>query len=395
MTAVFPGVSNVKTSRTNSGSQRSRLARHVKGLGEFDKAAWNALDEKLNEDQELAPDTIKNVFQNLPHPKGDEHAIDSWVKDLAGKRKHSQAHARSKRSSEDAKALELDTKNDDFQRQETQSHLPKHSPTEKATLPQAIRPAQNDEDSETETEDEDCLDIPPTRSQEHALSTTERSDDPEERHNPEITKSNETSSRARASGDVTAKGQRSSQYDLDEETEGPASSPPIRNSQMKQETHDAESEAEPEKPIRKGGLGRFGGAKPKNEPQSSETEAAKPKSTLGKFGGKKMRPQVTPEPTNSVPTSKPTSTLGRFGGKAKTASASQSSGERKGVSPAGNETAKTGAPPSRKLAPEVEQAPEREMTEQEKQAQADEKREKLKRELEQKAKAPAKKKRKF
>lgn len=397
LTAVFPGVSNVKTSKKRSQSQRSQFAGHVKGLADFDEASWRASHKDLCEGQEMTPDVMTTVMRDLPSPGRVEQPIESWVQNLSGGRNRSQGRSkgstRIKNHHEDSAAPEPDTQDEGFQRQETPPHLSKQSPAEKVpvrhdTAPENVQPAQpagGGDDSETEDEDEDCLDIPPTTSQQQAIGTIEPSEEP-----------STTRTDGRPGG--LAKVQ-SPQLDLDDETDDPVSSPPIPKSQVKMEMNDAESEAELEKPVRKGGLGKFGGSKAKSPPKAKESEEesaptpSKPKGTLSKFGGKKAQPSVPPpEPVDS--TSKPKSTLGRFGGKAKDVSTSHTSKREEqdeSTVGSGNVEPKTGF--SRRS--ESQAAPERELTEEEKQQRADEKREKLKRELEEKAKGPVKKKRKF
>lgn len=418
---MFPGVSNVRTSKGRGQSQRAQLAKHVRGLAEFDESAWRASHEKLSEVQELTPDVMNIVLQDLPPPDRNESIVDGWVQKLASSRKgpqsHSQLQSRSKRESRDAEPPQTDTQDDVFQRQETPPHLSKHSTVEKrARTPQpathTAQPAQNGEDSETEDEDDDCLDIPPTASQQDAVDTIEQSDGADGGHYSEAPNSKEPALEATRPNDFIAKQQRTAQLDSDEETEGIASSPPITKSKVKPKAHDTDSEREqepeqepePEKTPRKGGLGKFGGSKLKSELQTSEHEEgpvpspAKSKSSLGKFGGKKAPAEPIAEPESSkAPTSKPKSTLGKFGGTAKQVATEHSSEQEKQnveTDSSARASAKTSATPSRRAA-EVERSPERELTEEEKQQRADEKREKLKRELAEKAKGPAKKKRKF
>lgn len=405
-------MSNIKTSRKRTQSQRSQFAGHVKGLADFDEIAWKAAHHDLSEGQELTPDMMDTILRDLPPPQLDEKPFRNWVQGLASGSSESQGRSqvpsRTKNLKEAPTVSRQETQDEDFQRQETPPHLSRKTATREVTaardeIAKSAQPArtakpaspeQNGDDSETETEDEDCLDIPPTTSQQQAVSTIEPAghtgeEDDQDPDRPQT-----------RSGDVEKA--RSPPYDLDMETDDPASSPPITKSQVKAEKHDTESEAEPEKKPRRGGLGKFGGAKAKNDPpaeepqKEAETSPAKPKGRLGKFGGKKAQsPEPTPEPV--VSTSKPKSTLGRFGGKAKSVSTAPSSAEEarddeKDVPvDSGTKTAF-----SRRLATEEEPAPERELTEEEKQQRANEKREKLKRELEEKAaKGPVKKKRKF
>lgn len=296
------------------------------------------------------------VLRDIPPPNRAEHAKDDWVQSLTSASASNASHRdlqvnlKTKSTSGDGKAEtspELDIEDDSFfERKETPPRLSKTRAADRDTAHRGDKPhptqaATNGDDSETETEDEDCLDIPPTTSQRQAVSTIEPPGTFEEDH--VITTRSRT----------------------------PATSNLVGGAEPKSEPRDTEPEEDP-------------------KPQPVRTKPG-----LGKFGGKRAQPSApTPEPTSSAPSpSKPKGALGRFGGKAKKETADQ---EKKDDV---NASAKAIAASSCKLTPEVEKVPERELTEEEllqqKQAQADKKREKLKRELEAKAKGPLKKKRKF
>lgn len=67
LTTVFPGVSNVKVSRKRS--QRSQLARHVKGLTEFDEQAWKDQHASLPDNAKVKSDFLVEMFADLPTAK--------------------------------------------------------------------------------------------------------------------------------------------------------------------------------------------------------------------------------------------------------------------------------------------------------------------------------------
>lgn len=408
LTAVFPGASNIKASKKRSQSQRSQLAAYVKGLAAFDQVTWEASNEKLNEAQELTSDILNMVLRDLPVPAGMGDGKDSWVENLASRKLsfqgHSLLHSRPKNSAENMKATKSDAQDDDFQRQEKPPHLSKHSLPKKegvayGLIPQSSTSAQPGEDSETE--DEDCLDISPTTSQQQAMSTIEQDDSLAKMQDQSPSRLSRTSELAFQS---EGNNLQPAQPDLNEETDATTSPPSVSMTQVGSEVRDAESEVEPEVKPRKVGLGKFKGktSQPKtvgSEEEEAEPESAKPKSTLGKFRAKKAQPSsfVTEPTTTTTSPSKPKGTLGRFGGKGKIASASFSARQDE---PDGepNFSARQSSPspiatPSRRQV--SEQISEIEMTVEEKQQRADEKREKLKRELDAKAKVPAKKRRKF
>lgn len=139
---------------------------------------------------------------------------------------------------------------------------------------------------------------------------------------------------------------------------------------------------------------------PKEKPPSPTLEpAAKPKTKgkLGRIGGKKAAPPPPPEDEPEPEAPKPKSKLGKIGGKKVGTPAPDSSPPRKiKTSPHSSQaepsSSKTADGDQGRSAEEKEKTPEPEETIEEK---ADRKREELKRELEETAKMPVKKKRRF
>jgi hypothetical protein len=182
---------------------------------------------------------------------------------------------------------------------------------------------------------------------------------------------------------------------VNEDTADREGSSPIKPSPKKQASPVPEVPAPASK--KKGGLGRIGGRKesplPAKEPTPSPVEQPKPsKGRLGVIGGKKKEstpvappaaasesPRATPSPKDAAPVKKK---LGAIGGRARTPA-------REGSVPAEPELPLVARGRSAKV--EKEDTPPRETSEE----RADKKRLELKRELEAKAKAPVKKKRKF
>ncbi|KAF2723510.1 XLF-domain-containing protein [Polychaeton citri CBS 116435] len=177
LSLVFPNVSNLKLSRKKS--QREQFSPHVKGLAEFDFAAWQANQDKYDTSQ-LNADLINVVFQNLP-PAEDDHADNDWWLTLPTTEGLAATAPDSMQSNAAPKELDHgvhgtvrsfgsridddDTAQDDFQKQTTPPHLRSRirEPIQDAT--KSFRSgantsldggrAQSDPGEETATEDED------------------------------------------------------------------------------------------------------------------------------------------------------------------------------------------------------------------------------------------------
>ncbi|EGP92693.1 uncharacterized protein MYCGRDRAFT_34157 [Zymoseptoria tritici IPO323] len=185
------------------------------------------------------------------------------------------------------------------------------------------------------------------------------------RHGPDRSKERAFGSGTAKKQDHTQKAEMTSQASMSDEEFQRQDTPP----------HIAGRSVSPVKPRPK--LGAFGGKAASKtvtpEPVPPAASSARPKSKLGAFGGKAMKhsppPTTTVEPQNTA--SPEPSRLGKFGGRSVTRTVS----------------------PAKVKAEEEKQSTEPdERTEEQR---ANENRERLKRELEEKAKQPVKKKRKF
>lgn len=181
LTTVFPGASNVKTSRKKS--QREQLAKHVKGLSDFDETLWRAQDHRV-QDGDMNAETVNHVFAGLPSAAqlpGSKHSAEWWEHlsdDVvrgslpASTDEHpnmktgsSEQERPSNGSVDPEEAIQID----EFQRQETPPHQTRH---------RMVQSQKNDEsdgsnppptasriqmDGDSTTDDEDDLDAPPRK----------------------------------------------------------------------------------------------------------------------------------------------------------------------------------------------------------------------------------------
>ena len=365
LTTVFPGVSNVTTKKRN-GSQRDQLARHVRGLGDFDELLWRSQNSATaGSHGPWESSEMNDVLRSLP--SADDFKIDpNWRQRLSDV--HELKSPRSARP-EPSQASEYDNTVDDayvamaqddgFQRQ----HTP--PPTAAVTSEIAQRSTNLAENSsftkstdqqmngDSTTEDEDDLDAPPVRKD------------------------------GGASGDVM---------------------------QMQTLRH-----TEPQ-PTRK--LGALGGRRPSPRtsrnsspvldkappqggrasptPQATLASPAKPATTrskLGAFGGQKKAPAPVPEKralssskaVDSLPAAEP-SKLGTFGGQKRERDVPVRAIDYSAATQTRITTPRRVSPSTKTPEPAIE------MTEEER---ANVKRDQLRKEMEEKARAPVKKKRKF
>lgn len=86
LTICFPGVSNVKFARKNSQqSQRDQLARYICGLGNFDEDEWNVSHKKATEQMRVETGALEAIMRSLPAViiRGlDVRETDSWWREL-------------------------------------------------------------------------------------------------------------------------------------------------------------------------------------------------------------------------------------------------------------------------------------------------------------------------
>lgn len=357
LTTVFPGVSNIKTSRKKG--QREQLAKHVKGLADFDYRAWREQHAYRESNESVDDYQLDHVLESLPAPSSvtsSSHA--NWWRNL---NEHPQSDHRTRKGvssdpcrqhshSEQSHEADEVMQNEDFQVQSTPPHLKhqtrpeKHakqsgSPTSRAPDSTVARQlAITGDNNDSETEDEEDLDVPA--------------------HKPAA---------SRAS--------------------------PLPPSQPKTVSPS---------PRKLGVLGGRSTGKHSESVQATPPEAkaveARPRSKLGKIGGKAKAMEVGPsdpqdpdenedDDLSSILQTKPTK-VGMIGGKLE-ASRSADHDETGTVD---NKDGTAGVEMrSARATAKAESPGPRESS----QERADRKRDQLRRELEEKAKAPAKKKRKF
>ena len=424
LTAVFPGLSNVKLTR--STSQQEQLARHVRGLGKFDEATWKAQlntatdTAVLNESSEDA--IFASLFQSSVIGDGADKAADWWQQIPAGRHIDlvEEGPGDDRIPDQQRSFLRQDTSDvsqyDGFQRQATPPRLRSHSPPtvrqEDVEMGGTGGPALSDEDS---TEDEDDLDRPSQKpSTLHKRNSHEVIDSQAAQALPKSpSPSSPPASTSKAQPSITSgpfTHEEDTEDDDDDDLDGPSqpSQKATSTSQLasRQRSHTPQPAASTttttttSKPSPRKTLGKLGGrlptkstskspASPVEEELSDPTPAnnpllpdpqPKPKSKLGNIGGIKAKTKPHSPPPETAP---PTSATR---GAAATASLSATSTEPQPKSKSLREDAKPQRADETAVPKSVEQ------TEAER---ADAKREALKRELEQKAKAPVKKKRKF
>ncbi|GAB7363196.1 hypothetical protein MBLNU230_g3478t1 [Neophaeotheca triangularis] len=373
LTAVFPGVSSIKKSRKIT--QRDQLARHVKGLGDFDETDWRARKAEESAGDALSPKAMENVLAQLSVPRLPVHIEDTssdwWltmdhsIPTKPSLSKIDQIIELGQGASADH-APENTIRNGDqdngFERQPTPPNqrqvLLERAPVFSANNALAQTNSAPMDDESTEGEDDDDLDAPPRKSATSSQSLPKRSQP-----------SAKSPSKSQSSEPTNAT------------TEEPASSAP--------------------KPRKFGVLGGRSATSKSPQPYDQNAQAkatnsgppkkAAPKAKLGTIGGKaKSTTPAPPEPATSeqVTPSKLTK-LGTIGGKkdnfagtpSKASSAAPETGDQV------NEESEDRTRSSKQSTP-----PAARETSQER---ADNRREQLKRELEEKAKAPVKKKRRF
>lgn len=356
LTTVFPGVSNIKTSRKKG--QREQLARHVKGLADFDESAWRAQQQRKAESDDLETVRMDEVLSGLPLPKSSIEGSatgENWWEGLSNGSESRAApisstngRASAQRSNTNGTDVqEHESMQDEFQRQGTPPHLKRFDSPKVETHDQAIhtsteatdeQPAPQYEiaqDDETTTDDEDDLDAVPSK--------------------------------------------------------------PHSSANKKQATPSVMKEIASPSPRK---LGTFGGRPPqpplspakKTAPQSDLPET-KPCSTLGTIGGKSKASVLASEPEADKTASPPparASKLGTIGGKRATREKSSPAPpvveDRQTPDHVQEEAVRQSRTPAREKTPQPRETS---------QERAGRKRDQLKRELEERSKAPVKKKRKF
>jgi len=412
LTSVFPGVKI-----TGNKPQREQFARHVRGLGEFDEASLSAKVAADSDGIPVPDESADAILASLPPVNAEKGShVDWWRKitngqhialtkegldDGATTRNQGLNHEQSfsGRSKSD-----LGDENDDFQRQATPPHLRSHStmPTSNGNVDEPM----HDQDS---TEDEDDLDGPPSRpklaTRQARQKNTGEPATANMRKSPMPPPSKPTAHAITTHGPFTHEEDTEDTEDDDDDLDGPsqASQKPATStsklpSREKSQTPRPPTSSAPSPRKRLGTLGGRARTKsptpmsttPIEEEHTSPTPSPakpKPKSKLGTIGGRKANPQEpSPAPdSEDIETLLPLGKkLGTIGGKYETKSS------RVPTASATPERQTTEAAEKHKQDVKAEPAEPEDPVE-----RANAKRDALKRQLEEKAKAPVKKKRKF
>lgn len=392
---IFPTVSNVKLNTKSKKSQREQLSGHVKGLAAFDEDSWRDSTASAEVAEDLSADLLDVVFKDAPaHGRSDDnrHAengewwttLDSTQASLFGSQSGSKHHNAD--SKPVVPQLRNNEENSDMQSPakpktrnttpSTDDEEPRADSEHSSAQPTTVQPIDEDDT----TEDEDDLD---------AVPKLKGSQSEKRSHNQRVaTADSEPVRKPRKLGAMGGK-----------KASGP--------------TLDIANETSPEPAPKKASkLGAFGGRKKATTPdtdrdlsaQGSEghrSPPAKPKARLGAFGGKsKEAPRSSsPEPP-ATSSPKPKSKLGTFGGRSKKedSARAQNDVDEAHPSPALAAHSRSTSLSAEPQAERQSRPTEKEKVEQEREnseERADKKRERLKRELEERSKVPAKKKRKF
>ncbi|KAG2411818.1 hypothetical protein HFD88_009374 [Aspergillus terreus] len=400
LSTIFPGISGLRSSR--KGTTLAQAAKYIKGVAPFDEQAW------LNEASKSSPgvDLASNILAEISGTGGTESAgklhppPDAWWEEISTIEDHADRSSPSQsetpkpqpKVSNDDLEMETDsggeTDDDEFQRQETPPRLKRPQATrEKSPVPTEKNQGTNDE-------------------------PVEKSPLPERQKPP--------SKQPKSLGVIGGKKQLH---------QAPPKSPPAPErdvtTKKSSQTHDQNDLLTDEDKTDSGPDGRAASPSPPATPKHKE-QAQKPSVKprgLGVIGGKKKK-EANPAPAQSTsPTSledeprgssieksplpatrtKRAGKLGVIGGKASKATTDTvplgkpSPPRRAEEDTEMSETAKAKPEPAKppsveKETRQTQEEPKKEETEQER---ADRRREELKRQLEAKAKAPVKKKRKF
>jgi len=356
LTTVFPGVSNVKTSRKKG--QREQLAKYVKGLEDFDEAAWRERLSLAHDDDELDGHGIDAIFRDLPNRSSTGETVDAkdgeWWKALGkGSRMKPASQVSDASHSQTIRGSEQD---------------------------EAGSEGQHDEMEDVQQDGFQRQHTPPHIGHEQAENTTRHTSDADQRAQA----SAETSRNTVPDG----QGVESSTDDEDDLDAGP------RHTQTHQKELASKDAAVPITPRK---LGVMGGRAVRKTPSpaadSPTAKSSKSRSTLGTIGGRARAESPLPqEDSTSQHLSPParSSKMGVIGGKAATKPSSQFA--------ASQQRSNLQVGPAKQPSPERSQDPPKATNpapEEPLEVVADRKRDALERELDDKAKAPVKKKRKF
>lgn len=412
---VFPGVSNLKISRKSS--QRSQLAGHIRGLADFDEALWRSQIENNIKDKDLPVSEIDKILADLPRPgflNVHKDAVGVWYRNCGeatvnGCENTDVGTAAKGKAPVRPYSLRKEESIDDpeFQRQITPpARTVQHN--DSTTRNDEIAPTNGEDmDDSTEDEGEDDLDAPSQKSSKTNTASQlalESSQTLSHRSQPEILKVKTPPRRklGRLGGRNAKSPPPGIEAETDDDGDTKVDTPP--RSASKLGTIGRESKAQSNSPTisidrddsqkliqaslpkQKGKLGAFGRKRTSSPPANGATAqsnkagspAAKTRAKLGAFGGQHRR-KASPTPENEAkdiaPVASPRKTkIGAFG---------DEKVERDGV---------TVARDSRSLERGKERIEQARETSEER---ANKKRDQLKAEIEEQAKAPVKKKRKF
>ncbi|KAK5679035.1 hypothetical protein LTS10_008690 [Elasticomyces elasticus] len=392
------GVSNVKVSRKKS--QREQLARHVRGLGDFDQVAWKAQQhDRVPETVNLESIEVDGLLSDLPEASNsDEQGNGEWWKSLredAGSkslpdrgsqlRQHvesqrvEQAPANGHAPSDGDVTMtdDGDAPDEEFQRQmtpprvaATKQHSVHASLNRSASPSRPAAPKAQQIVDDDSTEDEDDLDAPPRKSAKPppaAAAARQRTATPDA-----------VASSPRKLGKIGGGRQRSS---------SPTKEPSLVRS------------SEPSVKPSRSKLGAIGGKSNASATPEPGPEPPKPRAKLGAIGGTPKAAALesgsTPEAA-ALPQPKPHK-LGMLGGRKATTAATTSSATRQTSETPPVTSTKEGTPARQSRAPEMRTVKEPTPPRESSQERADRKRIELKRQLDENAAnaAKGKKKRKF
>ncbi|KAK4554164.1 hypothetical protein LTR86_008691 [Recurvomyces mirabilis] len=422
LTTVFPGVSHVKLSRKKT--QREQLARYVGALGDFDEEGWRAREKDAKQEDGaggVGLEAMDAVLGELPEVVTGREAEDTreWWRELDDGRTSQKTDSRRADTTNgnatqgnakpnpappaDAGHEMPNTNNDsfdaDFQRQGTPPHLKQGNSRPSlaisnpcSTSSPAPPPARVQPEDES-TEDESDLDAPikqarPAQTPSHSsMPTRRRSVTPDvplprssasERHkqpSPPPVPSPQPAPKSR--GKLGAIGGK--------KPNTPTTPSPAPEAEPESEMMEVDPRPAPGKARTK--LGNIGGkSKPSPTPPSAEepvatstTASSAKRYGLGTIGGKKTGRPTSAAATDSIPSRQASETLSASASVSATTPATKPTAiERKSRAPERREATKEPTPPR-------ESSQER----------ADRKRNELKRQLDERAKVPVKKKRKF
>lgn len=391
LTAVFPGVSNVRISKKRS--QQEQLARHVVGLGKFEEGVWRERVGRDGGGVVLTGEVLDGVLGGLREVDVGEGKGKWWRRmeggkivlggDVANGGLQPGKFTDSARGSQDASRTPK-CEDDEFQRQATPPRFRDNTEMHSKTAINGHSPSEDEDD-----DDDDDLDAPsqPTRRSQQSQPSQ-----------------NQNAQEQIASKELQPRKTQPFEEDDDDETEDEDD---VTKSVSKRQPSPPPKPASPA-PRKK--LGAIGGKIQKmspdtpspaatasgddkmSEPPSSPPPPSKPKakSKLGTIGGKAKRAK-SPDPPDDAssapasPANPKAKRLGILGGK-KTTSVGQAPSSPDPRTPDPDER------PSRMETREPESEPAVRETSEER---ADRKREMLKRELAERAKQPLKKKRRF